>query len=131
MTKDTQRSLVIVADADDCVLDDNDPLLKDEINDDWMDLVTDRIAREFARQVQQQENMPATTNNLTRLANVRALDQLQRTLERMAKQHTARNTRRAKKHARNPELARQALERRLFALLELSSATRSLEGAEE
>jgi hypothetical protein len=125
------RSLVIVEDADACVLDDNDPLLKDEINEDWMDLMTDRIGREFARQLIQQERMPATTNNLSRLANVRALDQLQRTLERMAKQHTARNTRRAKKNARNPELARQALERRLLALLEFTSTTKSPEGAEE
>jgi hypothetical protein len=131
MPKTPERPTAVGTDADACVLDSNDPLLKEDIDDNWMDIVTDRIAREFARQVIQQENMPATTSSATHLGNVRALEQLQRTLERMAKQHSTRNVRKATKNARSPEVARQALERRLFALLEYTPAAKILEGSEE
>ena len=118
------------ADTQACALDENDEALTDEIDSEWMDKMTDRLCREFARQVQQQENMPATTNSSQRLANVRGLDQLQRTLERLARHESVRSARRARKNSVSPDAAFAELERRLFAKLEQAAAERDSERAQ-
>ncbi|HEY0106677.1 MAG TPA: hypothetical protein VGB91_11385 [Rhizomicrobium sp.] len=111
-----------------CPLDEDDPLLKDDIDDAWIDKADERICREFVRQLQQQESAFVTTNRDQRLANVRALDQLQRTLERIARRQTARVMRRSTKDAVNPDEEFAALERRLLPLLERAVADRDSKG---
>ena len=105
------------ADTEPCPFS-NDPLMKDPIDEDWMDKMSERICREFARQFLQQERMPATTNHIVRLSNVRALDQLYRTLERISRNHDARASRRASKNMASVDDVYAALERRLFDQLE-------------
>ncbi|MEI9995703.1 MAG: hypothetical protein WDM91_13995 [Rhizomicrobium sp.] len=107
-----------------CLLDPDDPLLKEEINEDWIDLAYERIGREFVRQLQLQERSVMTTNGDTRLKNVRSLDQLQRTLERIARGASAASLRRATKHAVHPDDAVNTLQRSLLPKLERAADER-------
>jgi hypothetical protein len=115
---------------DDRPFDENDPLWKDPIDDKWFEESFERLAREFARQLFQQENVPMSTGGPTRLANVRTLDQLNRLLERMARQHASNSKRRGSRFNTNPDAAFLALERRIFPLLELAVARRDPQSVE-
>lgn len=116
--------------TDDCPFDENDPLWRDPVNDQWMFSAFERVAREFARQLFQQEAMPMTTGSQTRLNNVRALDQLYKLLERMARHHVSDAKRRDALSARNADDAFIALERRLLPLLERAVAERDSKGTD-
>ena len=124
MPNQPNRPDEVDADAKACAIDDNDPLLKDAIDDNWINLAHERICREFARQLKQQENMRMTTNNITRLGNVRALDNLDRELERIARRNPVLATRAAAKDTVNPHDAFNTLERELLPDLEAAAAQR-------
>ena len=116
------------ADAEARLLNEDDPLWKDPIDDNSVDDAQDRLFREFVRQLQQQENTHMTMNREQRLANVRALESLQRQLERMARNYHAREQRRSAKESMKPDEDFDALERRLLPLLERAMADKDKKG---
>jgi hypothetical protein len=118
MAKTPGQPNAVDADTQACSLDENDKALTDEIDIEWMDKMTDRVCRQVARQVMQSEKAPNSTLPETRVQNARALDILQRTLERLARQESARAARRSTKNSDSDLEALAALERRLFAQLE-------------
>lgn len=110
---------------------DNDEALHDEIDDTWMDKMHERLCREFARQLIQQERAGMTTNPQNRIANVKALENLQKQYERLLRQDTARRKRHNPQDAKNERTAFLALERRLFAQLGFSGPEEILEESEQ
>jgi hypothetical protein len=116
--------------ASSCPIDRNDDLLTEQIDDAWFEKIDERICREFVRQLQQLENAVVTTNSLSRQANVRALEQLHRTLERIARGYSAKGARRAARNMVNSYEAYAALERRLYPLLEAQVAETDSDGVQ-
>jgi hypothetical protein len=74
---------------------ENDEALKNAIDETWMDKMHERLCREFARQVIQQERSAMTTNTKARLENIKTLESLQKQLERLARQESARARRKS------------------------------------
>lgn len=134
MSNVAERPHAVGADADACLIDPNDPLandplLKGEINDEWFKLAHARICREFARQIIQQEKMHMTSNNLTRLGNIRGLDSLDRELDRIARRQSVLGARASIKKIGDANDAYDAIERSLSPDLNAAAAQRDLQKA--
>jgi hypothetical protein len=97
---------------------ENDEALKNAIDETWMDKMHERLCREFARQVIQQERSGMTTNSKARLENIKTLESLQKQLERLARQDSARARRKSTGDAKSDHDTFIILERRIFAQLE-------------
>lgn len=99
---------------------DNDEALHDEIDIPWFDRMHERLCRELARQVIQQERASMTTSPQNRLANIKALENLQKQYERLLRQESARQKRINTRDAKNDRAVFLQIEQRLFAQLGLS-----------
>lgn len=99
------------------------PTPQPEITPEWMDDMTRRLSRETKRQIAQLENaapvIGATREDAAvRAANVRTLDSLQRTLERLNRMEAERAARRAQKGNVNPQEARARIRARIIEIVE-------------
>jgi erythromycin esterase-like protein len=98
----------------------------DDIDSNWMDDMVKRLFKELKRQLSQIESIKPENDEVkraaVRVANVRALSALERTLERLARMEQQRvASRKVRTAARNEEI-RITLERRIDRLV-IYSAT--------